>query len=772
MKSFLFLLPLMQLTPKKFLFTFFLIISLYFIVNFSTSLYKNSSDSFNFSIDNQLKSESSLIQDHINPFCDGIEYKLFTNLKNENIEVINIDIFDKEKWYENLINLVFEKVRIINPKYKDKFDAEIAIKYQGNYECKFDGVVKISGDWNDHINKENLISSLDVHLKNGNVGGVTKFKLFIPNTRNGDNEIVVTTLLEESGFISPRTFYVNVGLTNFNNDYLIYPYIFQEKFSKEMIEYNNLREAPIYETNESFRWDEVLKKTLHLDGSKPLMISKSLNGNWATRGLSNKVIAIEGIERFNKAIFNSYDAESQLNYNYLGNNKEVFYEFDAASLALLTEHAMTNHNRKFYFNKIEDQFYPIYYDGDSNIIELGHIRGRSDYLERNNLSFGAISLLSDLSINYEKVFNKLTQRGLTISKAESDEFINKYINNLNLISDYEQNSETIFNDFYINNKNINYSDDFKYIFYDANEKLVEVCNFDLSKCDITQGEISNEELFSSSVSFSNIEGYLLGKSKSTFLNQNLAIQENQLKIDEIDIQITGSPEIEIDHKHKKINIFFNHEYDRVKFLGPGKLSNWAIKADSNLNSSDEPERLDQSLLTGCITLYNLTLENVKFTSKKMVCEDALNIINSSGNLESLLIQNSSFDGLDIDFSNITIKNIKVVDSGNDCIDLSSGKYFLQFLDLSYCSDKSISIGEKSNVEISELFSNISEIGIAVKDSSTAILQKASVLDTSMCLAVYRKKQEFGPSSLRIEQLNCEAKNENYIQKGSSLEIGK
>ena len=96
-----------------------------------------------------------MIQDHINPFCDGIEYKLFTNLKNENIEVINIDIFDKEKWYENLINLVFEKVRIINPKYKDKFDAEIEIKYQGNYKCKFDGVVKISGDWNDHINKEN-----------------------------------------------------------------------------------------------------------------------------------------------------------------------------------------------------------------------------------------------------------------------------------------------------------------------------------------------------------------------------------------------------------------------------------------------------------------------------------------------------------------------------------------------------------------------------------------------------------------------------------------
>ena len=62
----------------------------------------------------------------------------------------------------------------------------------------------------------------------------------------------------------------------------------------------------------------------------------------------------------------------------------------------------------------------------------------------------------------------------------------------------------------------------------------------------------------------------------------------------------------------------------------------------------------------------------------MVCEDALNIINSSGNLESLLIQNSSFDGLDIDFSNITIKNIKVVDSGNDCIDLSSGKYFYNF----------------------------------------------------------------------------------------------
>ena len=41
----------------------------------------------------------------------------------------------------------------------------------------------------------NFIQSLDVHLKEGNINGITKFKLLLPRTRvNPDEEIMITEL--------------------------------------------------------------------------------------------------------------------------------------------------------------------------------------------------------------------------------------------------------------------------------------------------------------------------------------------------------------------------------------------------------------------------------------------------------------------------------------------------------------------------------------------------------------------------------------------------
>ena len=65
----------------------------------------------------------------------------------------------------------------------------------------------------------------------------------------------MTTLLEEIGFLSPRSFYVNVGIINWSNQFTINKYIFQEKQSKEMIEHNYFREGPLIETNESLYWE-------------------------------------------------------------------------------------------------------------------------------------------------------------------------------------------------------------------------------------------------------------------------------------------------------------------------------------------------------------------------------------------------------------------------------------------------------------------------------------------------------------------------------------
>ena len=54
------------------------------------------------------------------------------------------------------------------------------------------------------------------------------------------------------------------------------------------------------------------------------------------------------------------------NYLYkppLNKSQFNFYDFNFLTLSMNGAHALAPHNRKFFFNAIEDQFEPIYYDG-------------------------------------------------------------------------------------------------------------------------------------------------------------------------------------------------------------------------------------------------------------------------------------------------------------------------------------------------------------------------------------------------------------------------
>ena len=135
----------------------------------------------------------------------------------------------------------------------------------------------------DHVNENKFIASMDVNLQTNNIFGIKRFKLFLPGTRAGDNEIIATTILEELGFISPRTFYINVGMKDYFNKYEINKYIFQEKFSKEMIEFNGFREGPLLETNEQFYWEDILKGKNKNEEHRSLMVAKVLNNYWSKK---------------------------------------------------------------------------------------------------------------------------------------------------------------------------------------------------------------------------------------------------------------------------------------------------------------------------------------------------------------------------------------------------------------------------------------------------------------------------------------------------------
>ena len=155
--------------------------------------------------------------------------------------------------------------------------------------CKYSGRVRQSGDLKDHIILRNgqPIRSLDVKLK-GNILNAVRFKLLIPNSRNGLNEILATLILKNLGFIAPDTFEVRTSINGVNSVML-----FQEKETKELLEKNLRREGPIFEGDESILWTY---DNYDIKDHVGLSLLRLVNDNWFKKGRSSQAITINSFQ--------------------------------------------------------------------------------------------------------------------------------------------------------------------------------------------------------------------------------------------------------------------------------------------------------------------------------------------------------------------------------------------------------------------------------------------------------------------------------------------
>ena len=129
------------------------------------------------------------------------------------------------------------------------------------------------------------------------------------------------------------------------------------------------------------------------------------------------------------------------------------------------------------------------------------------------------------------------------------------------------------------------------------------------------------------------------------------------------------------------------------------------------------------------------------------------------------------DGLDVDFSELEISQANIIESKNDCLDLSFGKYKLGKINLSNCGDKGLSVGEKSFVQLDNIKIKNSKIGVASKDSSITLLNNALLENLSTCLTAYNKKQEFYGGFLKVKNASCKNYNEKkYVDNYSKIVI--
>jgi hypothetical protein len=711
--------------------------------------------------------ETKQVQDSIDPLCDGEIYSLIDNLNPSQITSINIDIPDSADWYRNLFSAHLystERGNYINSIFKKDYNSIIEIIYLNAIKCKFDAEIRINGDLKDHIDINNLISSLDVKLKNGNILNITRFKLFLPETRRGDNEIFATSLLRNLDFLSPRSFYTNVGI-NGNSSH---EYIFQEKISKEMLEYNKLREGPILETNERYVWETSEDSFFREDdkfSKDPLLFSRLINDKWGIRTEENKKIAIDALEKYNKSLFSSFSSR-QLNNEYLNKNTTNLYMYEVANYALVAEHGVgTNHNRQFYFNKLSNEFIPSYYDGNPEFFE-NPPRQNFEYAKSENLVIGAEALLQK-NINFENLYLDLTNSGLDLSKEDLKMYLDKFKNNVKEV--IALNTQKNFSHPSIQEQKYKFRETgINFLFKDLDRNSTTVCNQFFTSCKEsvldTDLNIFNDDIF-----YEGNNTFIFGSKLNTFLSvedQNLD-NSQEIVVENFLLKNYNNTEIKIDKIKKIIDISINNLDQKILVTSNGVIKSWSFQVFNNVKET-LPNRSDENLLTGCITFYNLVLEDVSVTSHNSHCEDSVNFLNVKGDVNKIEILDSTFDALDLDNSELFVKDIYVSNAFNDCVDVSNGKYRFYRVEISGCIDKSISIGEKSKVNVNKLISESSEKGIVVKDSSEVVVKNFKGRNIKTCVQIYRKKQEFGPSKLSVENYECEGENMNYIQKGSEF----
>ena len=731
--------------------------------------------------------------------CIGKVTDNFIHNSNEIlIDSIEVDTKDYRKWTINGVKILTSRYRYVDERFKRRFDATVLVNYKDGTRCMFDARIRHSGDEKDHISLlgNSITQSLDIHLQNGNIRGITKFKLLRPKVRGVlEDEIFLTQILRNLDYLAPRTLKINTRVNNLKTTML-----FQEKAAKEMLEFNNRREGPIFEGDERFffkrvekiqdnqlsNWSLGIVELMNQNANH--MLAKQVNSEIVSKSQGHKLMSLNSTSKINLIYLyfaNRFkDSINKFNYmeydldNYLlalFDNKKTLRldEYNLLIEAVNGHHGLAVNNRKFFWNSIENYFEPINYDSNANIsldIPPGQVR-----LPISNQFFYSFSSLKDKLINLDvKALEKrFMLSGLKINENEIKYKIQKIIKNINQLEKNYNNLdkkliehnkfktiEKISNNFYENIKKSNI--DIALIKYDPNQKEFNKCKNYLENCEFL--DISNETLSRL------LEGDLSEGTKSyQYLGDNLNFKKfsnnnfkNSLVYEGTKILFDDGIEIEINDLRNEIKIIQKISQSKILFLD-GKLSNKNIVYSGATNFLKNYSSTDINGLTGCLTFSNLDLVNVNIEANGSSCEDTINLINVSGNLNNISIQNSYSDALDVDFSNIKVNNINVLNAGNDCVDFSYGSYYLGNLKMQQCGDKSLSVGENSFVQLDNITASDTKIGIASKDSSLTLLNEASFKNLETCLTAYNKKQEFDGSIIKVNKFICN----NYEKKVSS-----
>ena len=720
-------------------------------------VYQSIANSENFEKDNEVYLIKSyyplLIPDRIEIEIRGKNYiKYLKQIKN---------VGQKKNLNSNLVN--FEKKKWVKGRIKS------------NHNNKFLPIdIILHGDFNDHISLP--YSSLRIKLKNEFFYNVKDFILFKPKTRRYESEVFGTLFLNKIGILAPYTKYISLKL----NENLSEEYIFQEKISKYFIERNGLREEPILEYDEKNKWNKYL---LNLPNTPKFDFYKIENTDY-----------LVSLEKIKKVFFAT--TLKQLNYN----NNFTNDLFETSLLLMGGCHGLAEHNRKYYFDSLKNDFLPIYYDGmlfydqnkdicqierqeykikiSNNVIKylkkkindktfknelknefLKSIINKDiekfnfywKYIETNLLKLENLASNNDTKIEKEKKESSISEKLKNLDLPYPLIFYYNDIedNNFKLCYDWQKFNEQIFLNF---NKEKFFKKNYQGCHVIDKSKLIELfknkisyttnLNNKLVIFPILIGNVYNDRLFQNSIDI---------QYKKLNLNKNSKVYTFDLENNSI--YIVDIPE-KVNLDKLIINSSVNNDSSIILKINNAIIKNLEFnqinKTKATLNKNAQIKNV-----TGCMNIIDskFTIDEIKINGSN--CEDGLNIVRSEGKIKKINVINAISDGVDFDYSKIKVDISNFSDVKGDCVDLSFGKYEFLNLTANQCGDKGVSVGENSILYVDNLIVDNAKIGLASKDSSKAYLENLTINNVENCLSAYNKKQEFNGGNIDYSKMNCQ-----------------
>ncbi len=774
------ILRLKYLTNKKYNFFFYFI---FFFLNFYQV--SNATCKIDYSDNPSLIPQIIINFENNRKWIKNLSYIM--NAKNEHKHEFNISFFLKKN-------------------HKKRHAANVEFNLDNGNKCTFRSTVRYHGDYPDHVKfyNGNLFSSLNVKLIEDNINNITNFLLLLPETRQGDNELFVANLMSEIGFLSPRTSYVDIIINGKRTKY-----IFQEVIRKEFLENQKKIEGPLLEGHEVFEKNPsgtVSSTRLGIAKDRPFL-SRISNERWIKTSRQKVLSSLNALSAFNiiylkdpgltdkYAVTQVLEIEKDI-LDYDENKRNNIFE--ALMYALGSTNNLSRDDRRFYYDSIYDEFFNIYYDGGSRILEPEKLKSLNlDYYDAEkftgedknaliwnpSVNFRAKSGSKDAvnlvkSIDQSKFLKKLEKNGLFLSKKKLSRTINLIIERLTLIS----NANIIQKDFvlpksFYSSYSKNFLPSDKLVFYLVNQtnEIEEninfiVCDLNLNKCELDEKlninhirKLVNQDFFTTNDKNIISRYIFVGENLEDYKNGNMhrvnfglrKFKKHKIENDFL-LATNKYVDLDIDYENKNINIL-NKNWKGRTVIYKSTISNWNIYMDTLDENEFEKSKiiLNQDNLTGCFTILDSNLKNISFYSTNSKCEDSINIIRSNGDLKLISIEKSIRDALDADFSNLEFENISIMNAFNDCIDFSNGIYFVKHSSLESCGDKGISAGEKTTANFENINISNASIGIATKDSSNVKVNKSQISNTKICLSVYKKKQEFNGANLQILNSRCQ-----------------